>query len=271
LRQIETKAGRNRDERWAPRTLDIDLLLYDKLVIDTPELVVPHPRMAFRRFVLEPAAEAAGWMEHPTIGWTITKLRNHVRAGWWRYAAAIAGPIASGKTALATAIATTVVGRLISDPAPQRRFEEPAGDSDCSFEGEIKRLCLRRASLQFSKSSHSTVISDFWFEQTICDAKMELPANRFAEYLERCRLESRTVAKARLLVLLDVPPDVSWQRIGEHGDPHPRRFSRDWLVRYRELLLALVAIPGHGPVLRLDGTKLDEARDELVAAIQAMQ
>src|SRR5260221_497271 len=59
LKQIEAAAGRNRGERWAPRTLDLDLLLYDDRVIDTPDLTVPHPRMAFRRFVLEPAAEVS--------------------------------------------------------------------------------------------------------------------------------------------------------------------------------------------------------------------
>ncbi len=78
-----------------------------------------------------------------------------------------------------------------------------------------------------------------------------------------------SAAKPKLLVLLDVPPDISWQRIAERGDPNPPRI--DWLARYRELLLKRVAEPGRGPVLRLDGTKLDEAKDELIAAIQAMQ
>ena len=57
--QIEVELGRLSSQRWAARRLDIDLLLYDELVIDTPELVLPHPRMAYRRFVLEPAAEVA--------------------------------------------------------------------------------------------------------------------------------------------------------------------------------------------------------------------
>ena len=56
---LEEAAGRERTVRWGPRTLDIDLLLCDDLVIDTRELRVPHPRLAERRFVLEPLAEIA--------------------------------------------------------------------------------------------------------------------------------------------------------------------------------------------------------------------
>ena len=71
VKQLEHEWGRQTAERWAARVLDLDLLLYDRLVVETPELVVPHPRMAWRRFVLEPAAEIAPEMVHPPTGWTI--------------------------------------------------------------------------------------------------------------------------------------------------------------------------------------------------------
>lgn len=78
LQQVETGLGRQRVERWDARTIDIDLLLYGQTVIDTAKLTVPHPRMSFRRFVLEPAAEIAGPMLHPTSGWTIARLLAHL-------------------------------------------------------------------------------------------------------------------------------------------------------------------------------------------------
>lgn len=55
--EIERAAGRERRERWGPRTLDLDLLLYGDAVVETERLRVPHPRMHERRFVLEPLAE----------------------------------------------------------------------------------------------------------------------------------------------------------------------------------------------------------------------
>lgn len=59
LQQIEARFGRVRTTHWGPRTLDLDLLLYEDRIIDTPELSVPHPRLASRKFVLEPLAEIA--------------------------------------------------------------------------------------------------------------------------------------------------------------------------------------------------------------------
>jgi 2-amino-4-hydroxy-6-hydroxymethyldihydropteridine diphosphokinase len=55
---IEGLAGRVRRERWGPRVIDLDILLYGDAELDTPGLQIPHPRMAGRRFVLEPLAEA---------------------------------------------------------------------------------------------------------------------------------------------------------------------------------------------------------------------
>ena len=65
LQEIEAAAGRERPYRNAPRTLDLDILLYGSGQIDSPHLQVPHPRMAQRAFVLEPLAEIAPWRVSP--------------------------------------------------------------------------------------------------------------------------------------------------------------------------------------------------------------
>jgi 2-amino-4-hydroxy-6-hydroxymethyldihydropteridine diphosphokinase len=100
LQEIEARHGRERTERWADRTLDLDLLLYDQFVIETPSLTVPHPRMSFRRFVLEPAAEIAGQLVHPTIGRTLEQLLRHLDTG--ADCLAMVSPEAASRTQLAT-------------------------------------------------------------------------------------------------------------------------------------------------------------------------
>ena len=78
LHEIETTFGRTRTRHWAPRTLDLDLILYDDFVSNTRQLVVPHPAMWYRRFVLDPAIEVAAEMVHPILGESIAQLRERL-------------------------------------------------------------------------------------------------------------------------------------------------------------------------------------------------
>lgn len=68
LQSIEQTQGRERPYRHAPRTLDLDLLLYGQRVVDEPGLTVPHPRLHQRAFVLRPLADLAPELEHPQLG-----------------------------------------------------------------------------------------------------------------------------------------------------------------------------------------------------------
>ena len=72
--RVELELGRKRLRPKGPRTIDIDILLYGDAVIDSPELTVPHPRMAQRRFVLEPLAELAPDLRHPVTRRTVREM-----------------------------------------------------------------------------------------------------------------------------------------------------------------------------------------------------
>jgi len=79
MQELENAAGRERSVRWGARTLDLDLLTYEDLVNSDPDLVLPHPGLLYRRFVLDPLAEIAPQWMHPVVHRTVEQLQNRLR------------------------------------------------------------------------------------------------------------------------------------------------------------------------------------------------
>ena len=76
LHTIEAEAGRKREVRWGPRTLDLDILLYDDLVYESDDLIIPHIEMQLRDFVLTPLCQIAPNKRHPILHKTVEEMRK---------------------------------------------------------------------------------------------------------------------------------------------------------------------------------------------------
>ena len=82
LHLLEQAAHRERKVHWGPRTLDLDILLYDNLVMYTHELAIPHIDMQHRDFVLAPMAEIAPYVEHPVLHKSMLQLWKELEGTW---------------------------------------------------------------------------------------------------------------------------------------------------------------------------------------------
>ncbi len=80
LKRLETRLGRRPSIRYGPRLIDVDILFYDDLILNTPELVIPHPRLHERAFVLVPLADLAPDLAHPVLGKSVRELLAAVDA-----------------------------------------------------------------------------------------------------------------------------------------------------------------------------------------------
>jgi 2-amino-4-hydroxy-6-hydroxymethyldihydropteridine diphosphokinase len=273
FQRVETDLGRDRTQRWGARTIDLDLLLYDNLTLVSPELVIPHPRMAWRRFVLQPATEVAAEMVHPGAGRTVAQLLEHLdRTPWY---AAIAGPIGAGKSRLAGEIAEKTGARLLVeqvDPACLDAFyHNPSG---LAWQTELEFLEQRAGQLAIGRAEWAghdrPTVSDFWFEQSPAFAGVWLPPEQWQPYLVRYEELHSQIVRPRLIVLLHAPREALLPHIRARGRPGEQLLTIGQLARI-ERALDDRAAAAEGPLLRLDALDQATAVVELAAAVEAMR
>jgi 2-amino-4-hydroxy-6-hydroxymethyldihydropteridine diphosphokinase len=203
---IENTLHRERAERWGPRTIDLDLLLYDDAVLDRPELTIPHPRMSTRRFVLEPCVEIAPDFLHPLAGCSVRDLLDAISAAHPHVA--VIGVPGSGAPEVAAAVADMTFARLVHAPAALPF----CGDEALFGQRWEDALAESAAALRHEPSPddlHGT-ISDFWLDAFPLAAEGCLPADRITAAFERA---ARDVAAPHVAILLLADAGVLEERL----------------------------------------------------------
>jgi 2-amino-4-hydroxy-6-hydroxymethyldihydropteridine diphosphokinase len=268
LRQIEQTAGRVRRERWGPRTLDLDLLLYGDLTLDSPELVLPHPRFAVRKFALQPATEVAPEMPHPTIGWTIRQILDHLENS--AAYVAITGPIAAGKSRLAGELAAGTQARLIAEQVDDARLTEfYANPPGTAWKTELEFLDARVRLLDRAtwEQGDRLAASDFHFAQSLAFASVWLDGERLAELKRRWTDAAARVQSPRFSIVLEAAEEMLLERIASRGRPYEQAIDRRWLEQLQAAMRSRELMPIAGPVLRLSAGDLQAALNEALAAV----
>jgi hypothetical protein len=279
LLAVEQSLGRRRERRWGQRTIDLDILLYGQDRVSEADLIIPHPRMAFRRFVLQPAAEIAAEMVHPEIGWSVGRLLQHLDTA--TPYVAVAGLPGAGKSKLVGAAAARTAAHAIFDLTP---IEPDAGEETSrnrDTDQHVTLLHRRAALLERLKPAGeaSESISDFWFQQTRAYAEVLLTGAELDAYLERHEQAGHRVVPPKLLVLLEISPEQSLAWRDVPGGVWGASIDESQLAMVGRRLDGLASAKEKHPVLRLaPASSVQTAEEfsaqnleELVAAIETMR
>ena len=218
LAAVENTLHRERRDRWGPRTVDLDLLLYDDLVLESESLTVPHPRMATRRFVLEPGAEIAPDLVHPLTASTLREMLEAISTPHPHIA--VIGVPGSGAPEVAMAIADVTLARLVH--APPEYFQagglattatgRRAGTADHCCRAAVAACAEQLAADRWPDDPHGTV-ADYWLHSVRIAAADALAGEEHRAFDRSFHAAaSRTVAP-HVAILLKASPAALEERI----------------------------------------------------------
>jgi len=234
LLEIEQQLGRQRRIRWDARSIDIDLLLYDQLQLETEELTLPHPRMSFRRFVLKPACDIAGSMIHPPSGWTLAQLLRYLEDSP-RYVAVVAAEPASAHR-LAIELC-----QILGSPMLERLNPTPRAGPDSQPPEAVELDSEQSEVLQISR----------WLQVPELAARLShLAEPELPPVVSNIWSERALGGQVRPALV------VAWDTLAG-GPAH-------------EILKETLDRPGHGPMARIRGDDFSAVLAEAVAAVRAV-
>ena len=256
LLDIEKQMGRERANSggYESRIIDLDMLMFNDEVIHTKILTVPHPRIANRRFVLQPLYEIAPKKTHPTLQQSISDLlestgdksvlepinlwlknpSKQYNLSQYNYIA-IEGNIGAGKTSLATKISTDFNAKLIlerfADNPFLPKFYEDA--KRYAFTLEMSFLADRYQQISDDLSQldlfKDFIVSDYDIYKSLIFSKITLPEDEFRLYRRLFYLMYKDIAKPELYVYLYQNTERLQENIKKRGRDYEQNIDNDYL------------------------------------------
>ncbi len=256
LLSIESSLGRNRttSDTYLPRSIDIDILLFDQIVIESKNLTIPHPRMLERNFVLAPLEEIAGKHIHPVANKTISYCLLHcsdssevektshrlkkVKSSLnkFRYIA-IEGNIGSGKTTLAHMISQEFNAKLVLErfadnpflPKFYRDKERYAFPLEMSFLADrYSQLADDLAQFDLFKNF---IVSDYYIFKSLIFAKITLAEDEYLLYRRMFDIMYKEIRKPDLYVYLHQSTDRLLENIKKGGREYEKSIDANYLEK----------------------------------------
>lgn len=256
LKTTEAALGREPHGKWKPRPIDLDLLLFGGRVIDMGGLVVPHPQMHLRTFVLDGLCRLDPEIVHPLLGEPVRELARRLAGGNFvirpetPQLVSVAGIIGAGKTTLARKLAEMLQGGLLSEPYDTNPFlpEVYAGKRELALDSQLYFLVNRAGQIGRNVLPPRQVfVTDYVFEKEMIYARLLLDAEQLRLYEGIYQPFAQRVTTPALVIYLEDSPRGCLERIHQRNRPYEQRITIEFLEaldgEYRRLFAGWKACP----------------------------
>ncbi|MFH1614420.1 MAG: 2-amino-4-hydroxy-6-hydroxymethyldihydropteridine diphosphokinase [Planctomycetota bacterium] len=273
LVQIENSLGRLRTQKWAERTIDLDLLVFGDEIINSEDLTVPHPQMHLRYFVLKGLDELAAGMIHPVLHQPIGELLH--RLNGCSYAIrpdqprliSIGGLIGVGKTTLARALAEKLSCMLLLEAYDTNPYLADVynGKSELALESQLYFLNSRAEQLSASMIGPGrAAVSDYVFEKELIYADKMLDTSQRKQYNKQHEHIAADIVSPVLAIYLEDAEENCLERIHRRNRSYEQKIDLEFLHQIRCAYEDLFAGWTLCPLIRLRAVRFDSTSDKEV-------
>jgi 2-amino-4-hydroxy-6-hydroxymethyldihydropteridine diphosphokinase len=269
MAEIENALGRERPDQWAPRTIDLDLLLFGGAIVNTDDLTVPHPQMHLRSFVLAGMCQLNPDLLHPVLKESMSILasrlagRDFARDGDRPQLVSIAGIIGVGKTTLAKKLAQALDCRPIFEAYDENPFlpDVYAGHGQLALDSQLFFLTSRLDQLSAEAlTAPDIIVSDYVFDKELIYARCLLDKRQLTLYEKLYEALNSDIAAPSLVIYLKDSAGRCLERIHKRNRPYEQAIVADLLERLNTGYEQLFADWKRSPVITISMPDFDSRR-----------
>jgi len=258
--EIESALGRKRNEKWSPRTIDLDILLFDDIVLNQPDLKIPHPQLHLRSFALNGLCRLNPDLIHPVLKESVNTLIQRLNGADFLInpkipqLVSIAGLIGVGKTTLAKKLTNFFCAQTLLEPYDTNPFlpEVYAGKKDLALDSQLFFLTERIKQLNpDTLTTDHVFFSDYIFDKEPIYAKRLLDDRQLEQYKNSYQPSKANIAQPVLVIYLTDSPSQCLNRIHIRNRPYEQKIELEFLNTLDSDYNRLFASWNRCPVIRI--------------------
>jgi len=276
LKATEAALGRQPAGQWQPRPIDLDLLLFAAQTVNRRGLMVPHPQMHLRSFVLDGLCQLNPGLVHPVLKEPVSELARRLGGGDFVVdpdaprLVSVAGIIGVGKTTLAERLAEVLHGEVLYEPYGTNPFlpQVYAGKCELALDSQLYFLVNRAEQLDRDRLPRDRVfVTDYVFDKELIYARRLLDGEQLKLYETIFPPFAARVATPSLVIYLEDAPQGCLERIHRRNRPYEQTIAIEFLEAldhdYKKLFASWKACP----VIRIPTSRLTGYSDAVVGHI----